>query len=399
MNRRNFLRQTSMLIAASAFGENSFGKLTAPQNLRLNAAIAPAWFTNLSHKQWGAPVQNWLGDINVVDPLAGANAGTTGHKAIIGAWTGMGADQTRNTIWMAGNGGHADYAGNEVYACDLRTATPKWIRQKNASRAPTNDGRVWTRFDDGTPPSDHTGNYQVEADGRWFKVGLGSPNWLGSPGHRWWEFNPATNAWIDRGTALQSDYYAITGMGLYDRVDRQLIKIFASRDYAVQFVNIDTMAITLSTGAFNNSSSNSYGDIDTTHRKLVWAYTDKPNELCVLDLNNKSAGYVILPVTGSGPGLTTYQIHWHAPSQAFITWDGASGLKKLTPILDGTGKYTSAVWSSVAGAGGPTPVRDHSLLYNKIQMIKDMGNGDSALVVVSRYGNPDTYVMRLAGPV
>ena len=40
-----------------------------------------------------------------------------------------------------------------------------------------------------------------------------------------------------------------------------------------------------------------------------------------------------------------------------------------------------------------------ALMYNKIQLIQDMGNGEAALVVVPRYGSPDVYVMRLSGAV
>ena len=34
-------------------------------------------------------------------------------------------------------------------------------------------------------------------------------------------------------------------------------------------------------------------------------------------------------------------------------------------------------------------------MYNKIQMIDDMGNGDSALVIVPTYSNPDLFVVRI----
>ncbi len=146
-----------------------------------NQTGAPAWFLEQRHERWTTPVSNWLGASDVKDPLAttAPNSGTTGHAAIITAWTGMGADQTRKMIWMAGNGGHADYAGNEVYSCDLNVDSPAWIRRRNASPAPSNNQQVWTKWADATPPADHSGMHQVAAEGRWFRLSPEAPNWLG----------------------------------------------------------------------------------------------------------------------------------------------------------------------------------------------------------------------------
>jgi hypothetical protein len=365
-----------------------------------NPTGAPAWFLRQAHKQWATPVSNWLGASGVKDPLATTqpNAGTTGHKAIITAWTGMGADQTRKTIWMAGNGGHADYAGNEVYSCDLNVDSPAWIRRRDASLAPSNNQQVWTKWADATPPADHSGMHQVAAEGRWFKLGLGSPNWLGPPGGtQAWEFNPGTNTWIDRGNTWIADTYAITGCAVFDPINRQLIKIRASGSPAVQFVALDTMATVLTTGRDMGSSSIIIASVDTQNRVLLWRAGDYPNFVFVLDLDNKGAGWSTIPVSGNAPPVT-HAFHWHAASRAFITWDGGSGISKLTPTLNGR-TYTAATWSSAAGSGGPAPVRDTELMYNKIQLIQDMGNGEAALVVVPRYGSPDVYVMRLSGAV
>jgi len=101
---------------------------------------------------------------------------------------------------------------------------------------------------------------------------------------------------------------------------------------------------------------------------------------------------------GTHPSTNT-QFYWHAPSQAFITWDFAGGFRKLTPTVIG-GAYTGGSWTQVSGAGGPTPSdATGDKMYNKIQYIPDMGNGDAALIVVPRYANPDTYVMRLSGAI
>jgi hypothetical protein len=412
MKRRQFLTTTvgaaSALLSGLTRGQ---GVPCAPPSLSVqgggssntscnSSAGAPGWFTSAAHKQWVTPVTNWLGASGVKDPLASTapNAGNTGHEAIITAWTGMGADQQRKTIWMAGNGGHADYAGNEVYACDLSVASPTWTRRRNASVAAPIGPVSYSKWPDGTPPADHTGMHQVAAEGRWFKLGLGSPNWIGPPiGTQAWEFNPVTNTWIDRGAGLLSDTYGITGCALYDPVDRQLIKIRASGSPAVQFIAVDTFATAQTAGQDMGGASIIIAAIDTQRRILLWRAGSFPNVCYVLNLNNKGAGWSTIPMGGAAPD-STYAFHWHSPSNAFITWDGAGGLKKLTPTISGN-TYSAVNWSNVAGAGGPTPSAGTPYLYNKIQLMTDMGNGQSALVVVPRYSNPDVFVMRLTGAV
>lgn len=366
---------------------------------------APAWFTALAHKEIGTPVGNWLGDAAVRDPNYNVQpyAATTGHQAIVIAYTGMGADQTRRMIFLPGNGGHADYAGNEVYACDLGLESPVWTRRRDASGPPvSNDEQVHEEWADGTPPSDHTCNYIIEAEGQWYKVGLGSPNWLGGPaGTKGWQFDPDTDSWIDNGNIWLDDNYGLVGCGVWDQVNRHLIKITPTGNPCVQFIDIDTMTQVKTAGADPASSSVISADIDPVRRMLVWRTgTDYTTLLFVMDLNNTAAGWFTVPMTGTAPGAT-HRFYWHGPSGAFLSWDTNHGLMKMTPTLSGS-TYTGAVWSTVTGLTGATPVMPGTVaggMWSKVQKIDDMGNGDSAIVLLPRYADPDVYVIRLTGAV
>ena len=59
------------------------------------------------------PVTNTLSDVSPSPVPPGS------RHAIVTAWTGGCVDQDRGELILAANGGHTDYAGNEVYACQL----------------------------------------------------------------------------------------------------------------------------------------------------------------------------------------------------------------------------------------------------------------------------------------
>ncbi len=130
--------------------------------------------------------------------------------ARIDAWNGMAADTRSNVLYIAGAGGHADYAGNEAIAIDLSQDNPRW----RMLRQPTPASQISTEseyYQDGRPSSTHTyyALHFVERLGRIFRVGSGS-NW-GSGNFvdgNMNAFNVATNDWDPKGSwsAVVSSY-------------------------------------------------------------------------------------------------------------------------------------------------------------------------------------------------
>ena len=367
----------------------------------------PAWFTALGHKQWAQPVGNTIQ--SVADPLMlvmGRGVGNYGEAAgpssIITGWTGAVCDQSLRTIAFLGNGGHNDYWGNEVYSFDLSAASPVWVRRRNATLADTfGSGASRGQWLDGRPVSDHTGDYCVAANGKWFKCGLGAPNYNGGEwGHFWWSFDPAANDYTYLGNTYprQPDGYSISCSTAFDPSRNRIIKCIPNvavgvRSYSLAGAEVDSIAAYFATGTILAS-------LDTTNDVLlVRAYAS--NTCYAINLATKAIA--TFTATGTRPTDSTAKIHWHAASNAFVTWDGAQGLLKLTPTVVG-GNYTAAEWSPVGGATGvvPSGVNFGGGMYSKIQLITNMGDGTAALVIVPKWStmpNKDVWVMRLTGAV
>lgn len=136
----------------------------------------PAWRRGLARGQWvrlpGSDLENAVPEPRVQGSL----------KARIDAWNGLAADRGRNRLYSAANGGHADYAGNEVYELDLSKDRPRWtmlrgptprdaILASNYNRKEYND-----YYRDGRPASTHTyyALQFVASRNAVFKFGAGS---------------------------------------------------------------------------------------------------------------------------------------------------------------------------------------------------------------------------------
>jgi hypothetical protein len=119
------------------------------------------------------------------------------------------------------------------------------------------------------------------------------------------------------------------------------------------------------------------------------------NKGFVYNLDNKSAAPAQISITGTPPDVRA-ALHYHASSRSYFTWDGTTSVFRLTPTISGS-TYTALAWSTVAAAGSSVtlPPRNPNGMYNKVQLIKNMGNGQAALVIVPAYANPDVFVFKL----
>jgi len=355
---------------------------------------APAWFASLRNLEAAAPVTNWLGASGAKDP----GSGLGNHAGIITAWTGMGIDQRSRTAFMMHNGGHSDYFGNEVYSVDLSDESPAWIRRRDAS-TPTGSGDV-SAFADGRPSSDHTGGLYVAAEGRWFTCGMNSRNYNGgSDKARWWEYDPVIDDYIDLGSNHVSGGGQF-GTAVYDKNARHAITIHVDNVSGanVSFTSLDNMEGPPDVGNYNwlGFNNSAMAAVDTTNKILLMRMGNDYRFLKIDSDTNRQASYSTVSASGSAPSARN-QIYWHEPSQAFITWGGGNSIAKLTPTVS-DGSYTSLTWSRVSVNGTSLPSSGPPAgMWDKVNLIENMGNADSALVIVPRYANPDTYVIRIIG--
>jgi hypothetical protein len=132
----------------------------------------PSWRLGLSAWQWVELTGTSLSTVPIADPFSGAMVAPT---ARVDAWNGLAADPDTNRVYLACAGGHADWAGNEVYELDLGVDPPRW----RVLRGPTPGAAIVTNqpyYTDGRPSSTHLSYalHFVRGRGRIFKFSAGS---------------------------------------------------------------------------------------------------------------------------------------------------------------------------------------------------------------------------------
>lgn len=381
------------------------GVVSSPTAVTIQAAsTAPAWFAALANKQSIQPALNTIAS-QAPSPLP---TGTSGHASVIHAWNGMAGDSVRKKLWMLGNGGHSDYAGNEVYEWDF--ATRLWTRRRDPSASITGNN---TKYPDGRPSSDHSASTHVCAEGRLFRLGMCSVYSSGfENGHQWWEYSPdagsvagrstisgAAHDWIDLGNGHSRNKDAVNGLAIFDPSERRLIKIYGDNIVTpgIEWFDLDGALTTpvATNGAWQAYSGTPCAAVDTTNGILLIKGGSSSTHYWVR-LSAKGTLNSISP-TGTPPG-NAWAIYWWAPWNCFVTWDGAGNILKGIPVVSGGG-YQSFSWTTTPISSGPIPSIESGLagMYNKINLV-DMGDGTAALCILSRYSGLNALtVIKLSG--
>lgn len=370
---------------------------------------APAWFTAMTDKTWATPVTNTLDSVKP----SPEPSGNFGHLAITHAWTGGCVDQDRREYILAANGGHLDYAGNEVYACALGEESPAWVRLNDPSTDTSGDPAYNADgdYNDGKVRAVHGWNRCEWGNGKIWYGGLGGPY---APNSRWstacWSFDRASLGsgpfpvsaaiapWEFVGKSTYdgspgSDQDWQQGNSTYDPVTRMLWVCSqysqANPSIANGIYSVDTDTGTLT--AYNigsvYSSRHCWGVIPWDIGRY-WIVGDKANNrLVVLDLTNPNAGWTVRSVTNAN--ITDSQgAVYHAASQAILLWDedGASIQKISVPSNPLTGSFVQSTISADGSNAIVPSVTQSPSNYNgtfrKFRLVNDMGNGQGALVVV-----------------
>jgi hypothetical protein len=111
----------------------------------------PAWRQGMAVGEWRQIPNSALSSA----PITVRSAGNTGPESKIIAWNSFAIDTRDSTVYSPANGGHHDYAGNEVNSIRLSDDAPLWIER----RAATSGNQVvenTTHYADGRPTSRHT---------------------------------------------------------------------------------------------------------------------------------------------------------------------------------------------------------------------------------------------------
>ncbi len=446
MKRRHFLHLSPAL--AGLIPAFSDARPCPPGILSVNGgtstttvcpSVAPAWFTAMPATTWvevaggsgfGATYQNGA-TIRTVspDPLAYPNAqGAEGVAAVMDDWTGGCTYQAGAQYLIPCQGGHNGYYGNEIYSLALRANVPSWqriwgptadaqiMRTEYGYNAPyagyadgaprtshgwfsnlcTTSGRVLITFSDACP----TGEWTTECYSMDVKNTAAGWTFHG----RLWQTLPGTPG---------SGFLYQNGPGAYDKTNNRFYRAAeGSVAKGVVGVSVDAMLAAgpqskitgpqVPGSSFHDFFFNGIGGgwsailDDMTPRCWVVASIIN-NEVWIMDLTNPNAGFTRRTTAGTANGfLPGLGAVYHKPSRAILVGGHERGntLNKLS--ITGTNPLTATyTWSAVT-IGGPTPRASVNQrgTWNKWQMIEDMGNGQSAIVMATNVDYP-TYVLKL----
>ena len=135
--------------------------------------------------------------------------GNSGPDSKVSAWTGFAIDTRDSSVYSAANGGHADYAGNEVNRIKLSDDSPQWSEPHAATSASQVLDSAY--YADGRPASRHTYYGAMVNEVTNHVMLLGGARWQSGSGLSTMDgFNLASNDWRPSGTypGMGSNYGA-----------------------------------------------------------------------------------------------------------------------------------------------------------------------------------------------
>jgi hypothetical protein len=294
---------------------------------------------------------------------------------------------------LASNGGHTNYTGNEVYVFKFNQATPAWYRMTDPSSAAMDGTESNGRKVDGTPLSTHSyANHAYGMNGKIYLCMMGSNATSGAGSNRVWAWdrnnfsaNTGTRGWSDLGLAGTGSTVD-DGFADYDPITNRIWFGQRREPGSSQFgyVNCSTDAVTaLALGGVNFSGS---GTATYSMGRVIYRGSESVL-LCYGDnarrtINCQSPTSLSTP-TFSGTLPAAYDgMVFDAEHEQLIAWRASTSdlLVSDLPTNMLTGTYAWQLVSAVAGNPGAASPNG---TYGRFNIIRDMGDGRSALVLVN----------------
>jgi hypothetical protein len=359
---------------------------------------APTWFLSMPDRTWATPVTNTLDSVKP-SPLPPGS-----HAAICTAWTGGFVDPDRKEFGLCANGGHGDYGGNETYVVKLNVAAPAWQRLNTPSVA-SGGGTFNAKNDyaDGKMRSVHGWHRCTFGEGKVWYAGMDGIFSSGLQSSACWSFDRSTLTWEYLGLGIPNpgggNLNTEAGAAVYDPVSRKVWSTATGGNAAGQgvwSVDVQTKAIVQYPITFGSGNPR-WG---AAGLGFVFFGDTSNGRIGVIDTSNPGAGITFRTPTGGAFPPDKSGCVFHAPSRALLLWhaNGSSIIKIAIPANPLTGVYTiSTIAAAPSNTVTPTGAQPNGT-YSRFNLVPDMGNGQSALVIVnSTTGATFVYKLPAAG--
>lgn len=132
----------------------------------------PAWRQGQAVGEW----RQITGSAMSLRPPTVNAGGNTGPQSKVIAWTSFVIDTRNSAVYSVANGGHHDYAGNEVNRIGLLDGAPKWTESRAATPA-SQATESTPYYADGRPTSRHTYYGATMNESRNRAMVLGGSQW------------------------------------------------------------------------------------------------------------------------------------------------------------------------------------------------------------------------------
>lgn len=453
LKRRTFILSSASVIGASALSGpgNAQSRPCPPPTLKEQAAAggvtnacepsrAPPWFMNQAERTWvevagGAGYGDaWQSGSRIITVVPTGNYGGSGVSDVVNAWTGGCVSQALRELYLPCNGGHAAWAGNEIYALSLASDTPAWSRVWGPSALADirsddiGNNPAVVKNADNTPRTIH-GWFAQHCDNNnriWLAWAPGYCEPAGRVGSTVWSIS-RTNlgaGWMHHGRIYpESD--AVQGSAFlhqaspsaFDPVENTIWQTPEGdvRTNAQPIRRIDCNAA-VAAGRQPDSGpkvpgSSAHGSGYGTQFAGAWSVVlsnksprtwliNGSDGLRLYNVEAPGSGFISVGASGSNPGnggRNAFYVPAHSAVYVFGTASGGT-VHKLT--ISGSNPATASyAWSTLSNASGSAVPRSQDSGHyqgdwGKAQGILDMGDGRAALVVAPNLAGP-TYVYKL----
>ncbi len=257
-----------------------------------------------------------------------------GKRGIL-AYSGGALKDSGSELLIAG-GGHADYAGNEVFSIKLADDSPSWNRRRDPSPAPAIQSVGVSHYPDGRPASRHTywslhvNNSRnllmfVGAPALWSQAGYGAPS------NAFDAFDLASNDYLPAGTLPAS-----AGLGL---VAQGIVRDPQDNVYAHDYSSGNLYRWSNSTTQWSN-----LGSIGPAEYETPYAYDSRRNR--IFRVPTGSVPSIVVSVSGS---VQTSRVDMTGPAAASIRGRGSLAYDPINDAFWFWKRNDNALYKIAAG--------------------------------------------------